>query len=326
MGSHEVIPAYDGSVTEAAETADPSLLKVATDMCEQRQRAWVKRKEVSGGQCSWRPSKRYRLGAKHWVAALDNSLVFSTPLGGLAHFRRPASPETQPERWRNWRYWPHLLLSTDQGSDALCGTTFLRSQGLCLSALMDWSHGGSNDFFVGLKDMGLMAFWILFMVPLTVEQGPFNDDMRFNQVREGWTEATKFMKHTDMPCFLEKTKAMLHEMGGDSELLQGSEETDLEQLLWMRMRDAYKLKGPKANLHRFFDTRAQAEKFLSFWSATLCKHEFVCIEQGMMSNKQLERIIVKDASVFDQQEGGPPIALAGVCLRKHFARAATIRW
>ena len=87
-----------------------------------------------------------------------------------------------------------MLLSTDQGADALCVASYLRHTDSNVSIICYWSHGASNDFYDGLKDVNLFSCWILFLIPLTVEHGPFQDDMRLNQVRECWSHAVKYVK------------------------------------------------------------------------------------------------------------------------------------
>ena len=44
---------------------------------------------------------------------------------------------------------------------------------MAVTFLPDWSHGINNDFFDGLKAMNLFKFWVLFLIPINVEHGPF---------------------------------------------------------------------------------------------------------------------------------------------------------
>lgn len=147
-------PAVDDEVDEAEREGGLEAAQKKKEACQELQRAWIKRKEAPRELGSCRPSKRHRLGAKHWCQGLDNTLRRSTPLGGLGAFALPP-PEKRSGHWEAWPRWPHLLLTIDQGSDGLCGASFLRSQDINLSVLPDMSHAANNDFVDGCKDVGL---------------------------------------------------------------------------------------------------------------------------------------------------------------------------
>lgn len=194
-----------------------------SEACAERQRCWIKRKDAPADHTSWRPAKKHRVDAKHWAQALGNAPRVSTPTPALVHFLRPEDPEQTPStgNWSGWRMYPHLSLAIDQGSDGLSGSSYLRS--LPFNLRFWWISpmgGGHNDFFCNLKSLHLFSLWLLLLAPLNVEHGPFNDDVRFNQCREAWSDAVRHFAPGAMPIFAEKSKDMVAEAGGESALLE----------------------------------------------------------------------------------------------------------
>lgn len=285
------------------------------------QRAWIKRKEAPGELGSCRPSKRHRLGAKHWCQGLDNTLRRSTPLGGLGAFALPP-PEKRSGHWEAWPRWPHLLLTIDQGSDGLCGASFLRSQDLNLSVLPDMSHAANNDFVDGCKDVGLYKFIVLMLVPMNLEHGPFLSDLRFNQCRESWSAVARHFTPVQMPLFLEKTQHMLEEVGGESALHAEVGDGAIDDCLWRRMVQGWAPRGAKANLHRFFDARMKTSEFLSWWSSSLCKYEYVALQQGLLADRRMVKLVIQEQASAEQgAEMEASTSGARVCLSEKALRS-----
>lgn len=291
----KVAPAFESELQDAAMFGGAEAVGAATQSSVNRQRCWIKRKEAPGNLGSSRPSKRFRLGAKHWCQGLDNAFRASTPLRGLIDFVKPDDAEEEAsERWSNWRRWNHLTLVVDQGSDGLCGGSWLRAAGANITLVMDMSHGGNNDFLDMLRDLNIYKFWILLMIPLNLEHGPFQSDLRFNQVRECWDSVLKHFSPNQLPLFAERAKDLLEESGGEGCLLADSPNNDIDEALWRRLQFGWRPKGAKANLYRFHDTRRQASAFLEWWTATLLKYEQVALETGMLASTKLARLVVRE--------------------------------
>lgn len=69
----EVSSDFVGPISQAEELCDESFVKQEVAECEARQEAWLKRKEFSAeGDGNWRPKKRFRVAAFHWLGMLDN--------------------------------------------------------------------------------------------------------------------------------------------------------------------------------------------------------------------------------------------------------------
>lgn len=76
---------FEGPLSLLQAMCDPEALQEEQLAAQARQRAWLKRK--SDGDKSWRPKKRSRVAAVHWLAMLNNQVgaVHHRSLGALRH-------------------------------------------------------------------------------------------------------------------------------------------------------------------------------------------------------------------------------------------------
>ena len=121
----------------------------------------MKRTAATAGTLDpWRPRKRHRLTTVKWLGALDNQMFhgISKP---LKFFQQAATDQWRPQ---NWRKWPMLTTTIDQGSDGVCATNCMARMLLInLFVFYDWSHGACNDLNGAYKDLGLYSFMLLFL-------------------------------------------------------------------------------------------------------------------------------------------------------------------
>ena len=290
-----VCRAYDCAIDDAELQDGPAAKEKAKADTVKRQKCWINRRDSKNDPSSWRPSKRHRLQAKAAMVGLDNQTRGSLPLRGLVDFVK----DDASNMWENWRTWLHLTLNIDQGSDMLCGGTHLRSLMLCITLVCDWSHGGQNDFYDCLKELGLFPFWLLLLIVMNVEHGPFHDDLRFNQQREGWADACKHFDWTNFPLFREKLSQILEENGGEAKVLENLEdgEDNVEKALWDLAKVGWRPKGYKTNLNRFGATREKAMEMKPWWSISQMKYEHIALEMGMMKGKKLQSLLIKNPSL-----------------------------
>lgn len=68
---------FEGPLSLLQSMDDPVALEEEQLAAQARQRAWLKRKS-DGGE-SWRPKKRNRVSAFHWLAMLDNQVGAPPP-------------------------------------------------------------------------------------------------------------------------------------------------------------------------------------------------------------------------------------------------------
>lgn len=315
------MPANDDEVQAAHDEGGEEAKNKVMEACSARQQCWVQRKRAPADLGSTRPNKRHRTGAKHFLQGLDNTVRVSTPLRGLSDFLRPSSGPLPPQ-WEAWPRWPHLSLAIDQGSDGLCGASWLRHLGLNISLIPDWSHTCHNDYLDSLKDMQLFKFLVLLLVPLNLEHGPFMTDARFNQVKQTWSGVDRHYSPHQMPLFLDRAFDMLEECGGDSSLMADGKSDDVDMLLWRRMVEGWSPRGAKVNLHRFFDTRQKLSEFLGWWSVTQVKYEFLAMQQGLLANKKLGKVVI-NAPTEEVDGEHTSTSTARVCLSEQALRGCS---
>ena len=97
----------------------------------------------------WRPKKRHRVSAVKWMGCLDNQLRHGMGKD-LAFFTWLDGSEV----WlpSNWRRWPMLTGTIDQGSDGLSASNAMtHMKKMNWFCFMDWSHGACNDLERGYK-------------------------------------------------------------------------------------------------------------------------------------------------------------------------------
>lgn len=199
MGAPEVCRAHDDEAAAGQAAGGEAGRQRALELAWARQRCWLKRRRTPDGEgSSLRPAKRYRTSAKAWLLNLDNQLCRSLPLRGLADFAYPM-PRLAEVPWRDQL---HLQVALDQGSDGLAAASFLRHLGVNATFIMDWSHGVQNELYESLRECALWSFWLLLLVAMNVEHGPFNDDGRWNQLRDCWQGAVENHDPQSFPLFL----------------------------------------------------------------------------------------------------------------------------
>ena len=278
--SRKVCVAFDGELQPLADQPQAVQKKALLDQ-QMRHRHWVKRK-VEQGRVEWRPKKKHRVSAAAWCCNVDNQLKRSLGLKGFIDFK--------PAAGSKWRERRHLALAIDQGSDGLSAMNYLLFLGICLTPWMDFSHGANNDINATIKSLGLWPFWLLMLVVLNIDHGPYDDDVRFAQVREGWNEKKKFLNAKTAVFFREYLPRIVVEM--KTVLANLDFDGPVEDALWSVLFEYPLLvrKGYKSKVARFMNVRRQLKDLLQTWHLKRCQYEYVAVESGMVSYKNLEKI------------------------------------
>ena len=291
LGLHLFVPTkvarhLDGPLNSAEDVGDQKLVRMEAAAACERQRMWLrKRLSENGKTAAWRPKKRHRTAAKCFTMILDQQVQLSTELSGLVDFQRPGTASDKGP-WSNWRFWPHLSISTDQGTDAMAGVHALQYEyKLNISYFPDPSHGCHRDLLAMLKKSGLYDFWLLLMVAMNFQHGPWNEDYRWQQLQEGLDQFFKHQDPSTNPLFQERGHAMASELVADDMAPEG----DRLRAAWNKARDAGLLqrKGYKVNLNRFLGALDGAQVLLSKWHSTLMACEYVALEEDMLGGKKL---------------------------------------
>lgn len=139
MSSRSDLPEVAKAFLQPAEREHFTKL-MAAKRINMRHLHWLKRSATTG-KTQWRPTKRYRTGARKWIEAKDNMIRVCTVHNGMQAF----VPDNS-ERWSDdaWHGWPHLNLSQDQGSDGFSAVAALKYKPSIRANVTEWwdeSHG-----------------------------------------------------------------------------------------------------------------------------------------------------------------------------------------
>lgn len=255
--------AYDARLADARAILGEAALEKEKALQSQRFRMWIQRKCDNEGNPCWRPAKRYRVASRTWQQNLDNQIRFTLGLPGLVSFVPAEETGGAASDWRTMR---HLLISCDQGGDNLCAVNFLRHIKANITFLADWSHGANNDFHDAVRDMGLFKFWLLAMILLNMEHGPWGEHVRWAQCSEAWQELRAHSGAKTCPLYLEYSGRIVREMmqKGVLEVKPGE---DAEIAAWRALESEAPClrKGAKTNLARFRAGRRAAALLIEKW-------------------------------------------------------------
>lgn len=174
---------------------------------------------------------------------------------------------------------------------------WMLSQHMCVSIYWDFSHRAQNDWKGMLRDTNMMGFWILMLVCWNAPCGP-----RWQQLLEAWQAMHRVFPDGDCPLYLERVQDILEERGGIAAVSDGP--GDVSERLWADLSGdpPFSVGAPKANLNRFFSTVAKARSSMSRWSTELLNYEFLALEEGGLSGKKLQGIVVKSSREKDETE------------------------
>ena len=135
-----------------------------------RHRSWCQRGGATQ-KSEWRPRKVHRIASKKWLQYTDNQIRQTTGLSGWKAFQYDEKAEKGSDA--NWRRWPSIGGSLDQGSDGLCSTNGLECHFMVnLRKYFDGSHGGHKDLQVALREQGLFDSILVLIIHAYVLHGP----------------------------------------------------------------------------------------------------------------------------------------------------------
>ena len=137
------------------------------------------------------------------------------------------------------------------------------------------------------------------MVEMNCLYGPFEDDPRYQQVVEAWTECKTNHNARSCALFQSRLPELLAEAGGVAGLTAMGLEGDIDEMLWEDFTTDCPLRNPetKVNLNRFFDTTRRAKKELTKWERKLTQFEYCAIESGLLASGKFQSIEMKAPSV-----------------------------
>ncbi|CAK0820493.1 unnamed protein product [Prorocentrum cordatum] len=242
-----------------------------------RHKEWSQRKAPGkkGIKHVFRPKKRHRTSVLTALKNMDRQLRVGTKFDGLRFVVRVSDEETWSDA--NWRNWPGLLVSSDQGGDMLsAGHCMLRYLDCNAILTWDWSHGAQRDLTLTYQAHGVWKYALIFLVCINVYSGPDQDEgMRFEQLTDAMDH---FFEHYKADSFLFQSRAdaMLRELGDAVQVEEG--EKNIYEALWRYLRDG-------AQNYKKQDRMKMAHELYQRWEQERFKREYVALECGMLDKK-----------------------------------------
>ena len=209
---------------------------------------------------------------------MDNQIRQSLGLKGFDDF--------VPKAGVHWTKRRHLNIAVDQGSDGLCAANWLLAMGVCVTLWADFSHGATNDVTSTIKAMGLWSFFLLMLVTLNVEHGPWDCDTRHSQVQEGWAETTSIHTSRSSVLFQHHLPNMIYQLRHVIEKMDFTGPVDNLVFDMTHKEPLLKNKGYKQRNARFLDVRRGIKELLPKWSVKACQYEHVGIHRNKLKNSR----------------------------------------
>lgn len=266
---------------------------------ELRHRAWILRGAPGAEPNSWRPRTLHRVPAKRVLTYMDAQIRITTGLSGFKAFVK----EGGGEPWTDWRKWPHVGVAMDLGSDQNATMHFLL-YGLKAKASMipDGSHAAHRDMVMLLRRMDLYPFWVFMLVSWNLPHGPFQDDLRYAQLRQAMKDVYEKCSPHENVLYQEFFPIIARDFAAAGIELPGVEDPLLEVWALLKEREAMRGKGRSCNMNRFMGVVEEPERRLPHWGVDLWERTHVALELDFMKGKGLaERIKVRCAAA---DEGG----------------------
>ena len=272
----------------AAEPADGKVAKQkAVNASNERHLHWIKQVPIHGrGKFSWRPRQYYRRATAKHIEMEDNIFRIMTGRQGLTYFQ-PNSTDVWSDA--NWRCWPTLLKGEDQGGEGFAAyhaEAFKESLRLNIFDIWEWSHGAKNCMRLTYSSVGVMSFVYLILIALNLHHGPDRDQgMRWFQKKESAEDIMENYKVGSFSLFKARSYRMMEEL--DS-LVQVDDRGPLACLFDFMVEEMRtELQGSKCKMAEYMAWHKAARKFLSHWTYTLFRCEFLALESDMLTSRKL---------------------------------------
>lgn len=331
----EVCRLFDSNLFEPGRSSvkRPAPSSGATASQAARQRAWLHRGKETVKAGSWKPIKKYRLGAKKWAMAVDNQIRGSSRFAGLSRFRpQLGSPAWAPGAWATW---PHLSVCLDLGADgvaAMHGLMHHADMKCNMTLHPDPSHGANRSLDQALRASGLRGWWIMNMISFNLPFGPDRTGERGVQIWEACKELFLCLDKDSCPLFQELSGLILESLTLVGVTLAGEDDTETELWNYLANRNWMTALEERCNLNRFLSSITSARANHPWSWVHLFERLFCCIEMDWLGNKKsLGRLVKMKASDTGgehheqrQTTGGNTLCIDDAALRGTAANACVI--
>lgn len=292
-----------------------------------RHKAWVERQH-SGTRAVkrsiWKPKKRHRTSVLSAIKNLDRQLRIGTAFGGIGFI----IPEANCLDWSeaNWRAWPGMLCTSDQGSDMLsAGHCIIHHLKGNLVMVWDWAHGAQRDLTLMYQQHDLFKYALIFLVCINVYSGPDIDEgMRFQQLTAAMDHYLGEHKYNESFLFQHKVEKLLLELGDSVQMDEG--DANLQEALWRFLKEGIEnyRKFDRVKMAQFMGWINRARIVWHTWEQELFKREYIALECGMLDEKAASAIDSLPKSVRDHAANLRTTSLSATQADTKLLRSSTV--
>jgi len=281
---------FTGEIKVAMDTGPPEAALAAS---RDRQRAWLGRKRSRPGTRGWVPRKRHRVATSKFCWSTEHQLELSNL--SFNDLRLPDEPADRPPP----KDWKRGSMAVDQGSDGVCaGNYLMRGLNLVLDCTYDISHGVHRDVICMLKQCGLWVWATLMLVAFNVPTGPYAEDQRYKQCKEGIDLLYNRTSPADIPLFEANLQGMVDDMGNKDIL--AVEDPGMEVWEDCKADNPWKTRGDKILMNRFLGFIYKLSSEIRMFSKRGFHYQFVCIEENMLAGTKFEKLAMANSAAMHE--------------------------
>ena len=245
---------------EAVAKAEPAASAGPSSRAKAKPKATAnkKRKVV---KCPWSVTGQ-RVSAFHHIRALDKMIWMSIGIGLIYFGGIPNDRQIAEQLLYEGTIPPALTLSLDEGSPAYAMTWYLQNkEDLRFIHMRDPYHREWNDVKGGITGAGLWYVILLCTVVFNLPHGPWEGGKWFQDMKAMSEEESKSMSASN-PLRSAVYPLVCKDLNIEA---VGTPEHKGMVLEMMFAGDAFKIKGDKVSLRRWFSWLAAADKYLGLW-------------------------------------------------------------
>ena len=199
-----------------------------------------------------------------------------------------------------WRRWPHISMSHDQGSDGLSGIQCLKYRPQLRLHITEWwdeSHGPGNDTLNCWKDHALYSFIMVTMIVMNLFHVPAKEpDIRFGQMNKGLLFLVQNFTHDSLGSLQAYVATMLWELRGVIDTSKHSMPIDA---LWEHICDkaGFPKHGRIVNDARLMAWLRGAKHLLQHWTLLLWLLEHLVLKMDMVGTQKFQTLALQSKDV-----------------------------
>lgn len=303
FGALQVDRAFDGEGLDEAPATKKRGPQAIGESSEQRpskrqadrHRQWLSSRSalVGATKASWRPVRLHRVGAKRWLANVDNQLrvMMGSGLSLLV-------PDERDPRWSCWRSWPYCAFAADLGSDGVCAIKSLEYRWKANCDLWpDVAHACNRDLEAALRGQKLYAFWLCMVLVWNMPYGPWREHQRLHQLSEALQDLYSNQSIAETPLFTAKSAGIIRCLKRQGYTFEPDSPEEDQAWQMMATRPWAGDRGCRISLSRFCGSIHACQRQVPWWEVQEFERTYLALESDLLTPKAVaERCELKHGS------------------------------